>query len=166
MKWIHVFAALTITATSATIHAAQNASQPQDTPPRDICLPSNKDFHKRNPSIALPLLINELKPVARGHYLTGAHPYAVWCIRALRAITRKDFTAATKASLTQEEKHWLRLDNRSHVFFFGTWMSRDSLWVAPVDAQVKIIAQWREWFKKEGRIQQFVYDDDFDNWYF
>jgi len=165
MQSIHVLAALTIMASFATSRA-QNAPQTDEAAPRAICLSSNKDFHKRNPSVALPLLISELKPVARGHYLTGEHPYAVWCIRALRAITRKDFTASTNAKLTHEEKRWLRLDNQNHVVFFGTWMSRDSLWVAPVDAQVKIIAQWREWFKKEGQNQKFVYDDDFDHWYF
>src|SRR4030095_1043331 len=91
MKLTYVVAALMITATFATSHA-DDAPQA----PRAICLPVNKNFHKRTPSIALPLLIKELKPVARGHYLTGEHPYTVWCLRALRAITRKDFTAPTK----------------------------------------------------------------------
>ena len=48
-------------------------------------------------------------------------------IRALKALTGKDFTARTRSKLTDDEKHFLRLDNRGHVLFFGTWMSRDSL---------------------------------------
>jgi hypothetical protein len=144
---------------------AQDDHKPQDTVPPSICLPRNRQFHKNHPALSVRLIMRELKPAARGHYLTGDHPYAVWCIRALRSLTGQDFAAPTRLKLTAEEKQFLRPDDRGNVVFFGTWMSRDSIWVAPADAQAAIIAQWREWYKKQGQTHKYLYDEAFD-WYF
>ena len=45
-------------------------------------------------------------------------------------------------------------------------MSRDSTWVAPKDAQVAIIKQWKDWFSQHGHSYKYVNDKNFDDWYF
>jgi hypothetical protein len=87
-------------------------------------------------------------------------------VRALRSLTGLDFRAGTNAKLTAEESHFLDMNARGEVEFFGTWMFRDSVWVAPGDAQVQIIKKWQEWFAAHGRTHKYVNDRDFDHWYF
>ena len=119
----------------------------------------------RNPYRSTELLISALEPVRRGHYTE--HLQAVWIIRALRSLTGLDFRATTKVDLTADEAHFLDHDPvTDQVCFFGTWMSRDTVWVAPYDAQITIIKKWREWFAKEGKDYKYVNDPDFDDWYF
>lgn len=109
---------------------------------------------------------NPQEATKRGHYLTGEHPRAVWIVRALRSLTGLDFRARTKAPPTADETHFLGLNAKGKVEFFGTWMSRDSAWVAPKDAQIQIIKQWKEWFAQRGRGCRYVNDRNFDDWYF
>jgi hypothetical protein len=121
----------------------------------------------RNPRRSAQLLISSLTPVRHGQYLTGKHPQVVWDIRALRSLTGLDFRGPTEAGLTQEEAHFLDHDPKTGgVEFFGTWMSRDRVWVAPVDAQAAIIKRWREWFREHGETFTYVNDKNFDHWYF
>jgi hypothetical protein len=120
----------------------------------------------KNPQEATKILIAELKPTARGHYLSGKHPQVVWIIRALRSLTGLDFTAPTTAHLTDDEAHFLESNAQGKVEFFGTWMSRDSIWVAPEDAQIAIIKEWREWFALRGQNHTYVNDRNYDHWYF
>lgn len=122
-------------------------------------------FYK-NPQEATKLLIAEVRPTKRGRYPGGEHPQAVWIVRALRSLTRLDFTAVTRARLNGDETHFLRVNSAGEVEFFGTWMSRDSDWVAPKDAQVAIIKKWQEWYARSGRTYGYVNDRDLDNWYF
>lgn len=77
-----------------------------------------------------------------------------------------DFRATTKSDLTQDESHFLDENAGGEIRFFGTWMSRDRVWVAPLDAQTAIIGKWREWFRKNGQTFVYVNDRDFDDWYF
>jgi hypothetical protein len=119
-----------------------------------------------NPRRSAELLIRSLQPVKRGQYLTGTHPQVVWNIRALRSLTGLDFRAKTRAELTEDEAHFLALDNNGTVLFFGTWMSRDRVWVAPMDAQKAIIKSWQEWLVKYGEHFSYVNDRNFDDWYF
>jgi hypothetical protein len=120
----------------------------------------------KNPRRAAELLVSSLKPVPRGEYLRGKHPQVVWKLRALRSLTGVEFRATTASELDEEEAHFLDRDARGELHFFGTWMSRDRVWVAPVDAQTAIIAKWQEWFKKRGGTFNYVNDRNFDNWYF
>jgi hypothetical protein len=99
----------------------------------------------RNPEEATKLVIAELRPTKRGRYPGGAHPQAVWIVRALRSVPGLDFTASTRARLRDDEAHFLRVSSQGEVEFFATWMLRDSDWVAPKDAQVAIIKKWQEW---------------------
>jgi len=120
----------------------------------------------KNPRRSTELLISSLKPVPRGQYQSGKHPQVVWNIRALRSLTGLDFRAATKSKLDDDESHFLARNAKEEVHFFGTWMSRDRVWVAPLDAQTAIIGEWREWFEKDGQTFAYVNDLNFDNWYF
>lgn len=121
----------------------------------------------KNPRRSAQLLISSLKPVRRGQYLTGKHPQMVWNLRALRSLTGLSFRAPTHVDLTEDEAHFLGHDPKTdEVEFFGTWMSRDRVWVAPVDAQTTIIEKWRKWFREYGETFTYVNDRNFDNWYF
>jgi hypothetical protein len=122
-------------------------------------------FYK-NPERATELLIAALKPTARGDYVRGQHPQAVWIVRALRSLTGLDFRAATTADLSDEESHFLDRNARGQILFFGTWMSRDRTWVAPKDAQIAIIKHWQIWFAKHGHNYKYVNDRIADDWYF
>jgi hypothetical protein len=118
------------------------------------------------PEEATKLLIASLQPTARGHYLSDHHPQAVWIIRALRSLTGLDFKASTTATLSSDESYFLELDAHGEVEFFGTWMSRDSVWAAPKDAQIAIIKKWQEWFAAHGHTHTYVNDTNYDHWYF
>jgi hypothetical protein len=122
-------------------------------------------FYK-SPVRSTELLIAALKPTSRGEYLTGQHPQAVWIVRALRSLTGLDFRATTTATLSSDETHFLNMNAKHQVRFFGTWMSRDRTWVAPKDAQIAIITQWQEWFSHHGHDHKYVNDTNFDSWYF
>jgi hypothetical protein len=51
------------------------------------------------------------------------------------------------------------------VSFFGVWMSRDRVYVAPKDAQERIVRQWTDWYRTEGG--RFAYPPAKDgDWYF
>ena len=121
----------------------------------------------KNPRRSTELLIATLKPVRRGQYIGGKHPQVVWNIRALRSLTGLDFRGSTQAELTEDEAHFLSHNAKTdEVEFFGTWMSRDRVWVAPLDAQTIIIKKWRKWFREHGASFNYVNDRNFDNWYF
>jgi hypothetical protein len=124
------------------------------------------DVLYKNPRRSAELLVASLKPIPRGQYLTGKHPQVVWNIRALRSITGLNFRAKTKHDLAEDEAHFLDENDKGEVLFFGTWMSRDRVWVAPMDAQFAIINKWRNWLKNGGKTFVPVNDRNFDHWYF
>jgi hypothetical protein len=77
-------------------------------------------------------------------------------IRALRYITGgKDLCAQTQHVFGSSEeeknrKYWLNFRHKTCLSFFGYWMSRDRTYIAPLDAQKNIIAQWKNWYAKYG----------------
>lgn len=77
-------------------------------------------------------------------------------IRALRYITGgTDFCSQTQHVFGSSEeeknrKYWLTFRHKTCLSFFGYWMSRGRTYVAPVDAQRNIIAQWKNWYAKYG----------------
>ena len=118
-----------------------------------------------NPSANAGLLVAALHTIpdteqfARADDPTMEH--ALWMVRALRYLTGgKDFRARThhKFGSTEEEqnrKYWLTFEGRPDVAFFAYWMSRNRWYIAPLDAQNEIIAQWRRWYADSGK--QFDY---------
>jgi hypothetical protein len=121
----------------------------------------------KSPRRSTEIILASLKPVRSGQYVGGKHPQVVWNIRALRSLTGLDFQAPTQADLTEDEAHFLDHDPKTgEVHFFGTWMSRDRVWIAPLDAQTTIIKKWRKWFIEHGETFTYVNDRNFDHWYF
>ena len=99
-------------------------------------------FYK-NPEEATKVLIAELGPIKTGRDPGGTNPQGVRTVRALRPLTGLDFTATTRARLSDDEAHFLRVSSQGEVEFFGTWMSRDPDWVAAKDARLTIIKKWQ-----------------------
>ena len=168
------FAAITV---FLIVVALAEAQQKADSPSKDQLREAIQQLGKHatleliemfwaKPEEAARLLIDELKPVKRGSYHSGEHPHTVVCIRALRFLTSLDFRAPTRKNLTAKERNFLDPEGLGKVRFFGTWMSRDSVFVAPVDAQETIIEQWRTWFAKEGRGYKYVKNQSITSWYF
>ncbi len=116
------------------------------------------------PTVAARLLTERLQPAARGKHRD--HPVVVWYIRALRSLTGLDFTATTRAQLADSEAEYLQRDSAGTVHFFGWHMAWDDTWLAPQDAQLAIIRQWRSWFAKRGRTFRYVNDPKHDHWYY
>jgi hypothetical protein len=141
-------------------------------------------FLARQPAEAAGLLVQELRPVAAVRILGNEHSLAqwrdaehvVWCLRALRSLTGGlDFRAETTHVFgdteIEENREWFtggeQFPKDRTVHFFGVWMSRDSLYIAPEDAQRRIIQMWKSWYKGKGK--DFAYPpfrDDPDIWYF
>jgi hypothetical protein len=114
----------------------------------------------KTPEKSVSLLIDELHVVPEGRLLAGQYQFAVqhvlWCIRALRFITGgKDFCAQTSHAFgggesERRRKYFLEFSHGSCIAFFSIWPSKMSTYIAPSDAQEKIIQQWKEWFNSEG----------------
>lgn len=141
-------------------------------------------FLERQPAEAARLLVHELHPVLGVRILGNEHSlsqwrdteHVVWCLRALRSLTGGiDFRAKTTHefgdSEVEENREWFtggeQFPKDGTVRFFGVWMSRDSLYLAPRDAQLRIIRKWKRWYEARGKT--FVYPpfkDDPDLWYF
>ncbi len=141
----------------------------------------------REPAAAACELVRSLHVVHETHvvgYEQGEHPETmrvIWAIRLLRYLTGcQDFRGMTTedpAKWDELRRDFLLRDNSGApakswepaegIRFFQTWMSRDSVFIAPVDAQAGIIAHWRRWYQDSGsRGFQFHTCESVDNWYF
>ena len=124
------------------------------------------------PAESAGLLVQELHPVTGVRILGDEHYLpkwrrtepVIWCLRALRALTGDlDFRAKRSYVFGDTEVERNReyftggeqFPKDGTVHFFGVWMSRDSLYIAPPDAQLKIIQMWKSWFQTKGKT--FVY---------
>jgi hypothetical protein len=139
------------------------------------------------PVEAARLLVSELHPVNGVRILSSEQEaskwrdtlHVVWCLRALRYLTGgMEFEAKTGHrfgnSEVERNRKWFIGDGAQYskketVRFFGVWMSRDSLYLAPRDAQVEIIRNWVRWYAQDGK--RFHYADPKlqqppDAWYF
>jgi hypothetical protein len=140
-------------------------------------------FLGRAPAEAARLLVLELHPV-EGVRVMADEQYAtrwrdtehvVWCLRALRSLTAgMEFRAKTshKFGDTVIERNRLQFIGGKQyakdgtVRFFGVWMSRDSLYLAPQDAQRKIVEMWKSWYESQGNGFAYTpFKDDPDGWY-
>lgn len=140
-----------------------------------------------DPVVAACQLIGSLHVVDDTHiagHEQGRHTKTmrvIWALRALRYLTDcQDFRAPTiedPAKWGELRRDWLLRDDSGApvknwkpadgVRFFRTWMSRDSVFIAPRDAQKQIIAQWLRWYKDSGSNGfRFQTCDSVDLWYF
>ncbi len=188
MLWFVVLtAALVNAATESPLQCANEA------PVMDAVatLGTQSDYHgpfsvlATDPPMAACHLIRSL------HTVRATHVYeqdkrvdtmrVIWALRALRYLTAcQDFRAPTTenpATWDELRRGWLLRDDSGvpmkdwkpadGVRFFRTWMSRDSVFIAPFDAQKKIIAQWVAWYRSKGSHGfQFKTCESVSQWYF
>jgi len=140
-----------------------------------------------DPPVAACHLIRSLRTVRDTHvigYEQDKHVdtmRVIWALRALRYLTDcQDFRAPTAENPDKWDglrREWLLRDDTGvpmtnwkpsdGVRFFATWMSRDSLFIAPSDAQQGIITQWVEWYRTKGSHGfQFKTCESVNQWYF
>lgn len=122
---------------------------------------------------AVRLLIATLQPIPEERALAedkNAHRAAlhvVWALRGLRYMTGKDFRAPTAHvfGLAEDERtrEELLKEQGETVTFFATWMSRDSVYIAPADAQRAIIEAWRRWLDQSWKP---IPQPSIEVWYF
>jgi hypothetical protein len=125
---------------------------------------------------AVRLLIATLQPIPEDKVLQRdqkAHREAmhvIWAIRALRYLTGKNFRAPTAHVFGRGEDERVRVDllkkDADTVAFFATWMSRDSVYIAPADAQKRIIEAWQRWFSEQDQNWRPIPEPSIDDWYF
>lgn len=140
-------------------------------------------FLAKEPAASARLLIQELHPVNGARILGSEHhkpqwrhtEHVIWCLRALRTLSGFEFRAKTRHNFGHSEletnREWFTGGEQypadGTVRFYGVWMSRDSLYIAPRDAQQKIIAKWKEWYAKNGQTYTYkAFENDPDDWYF
>jgi|GEM_PF-3335182 len=123
----------------------------------------------------IPLLIAELHTVAEMQLsptnlkLHKKCSHIIGCIRALRYLTGKNPTASTNYHFKENEgnrRQFLYKTGNLQMPFFTTWMSHDVIYIAPLDAQLKIIDAWKTWWKKHAAKYQFLSQKSLDDWYF
>jgi hypothetical protein len=140
-------------------------------------MPEDLNALANNPIEFAGLLINELAIVPENKILAGDQSankkamHIIWCIRALRSMTGLDFTAPTgnrfsKRVDEQTRNDLLKRPASDDVRFFAVWMSRDSIYVAPADAQEKIIKRWKEWYARNGQSHRYTTNSPLSDWYF
>lgn len=145
------------------------------------------DLLARQPDVAVCHLVRSLHVVRDTQvvgYKQAQHPktmQVIWTLRALRYLAGcQDFrarTAENPAAWEWTRRGFLLPDDSSElskkiratrvVKFFQTWMSRDSVFIAPADAQQAIIVQWRHWYLETARHgYQYRACQSVDAWYF
>jgi hypothetical protein len=114
----------------------------------------------KSPRESVQLLISDLHTIpdspkaAKAERPTTEHTIAE--IRALRYLTGGlDFCATSSHSWgsseeEQNRKYWLTFTNKHCLVFFALWPSHGRTYIAPPDAQRKIITQWKQWFTAKG----------------
>jgi len=134
---------------------------------RRLGLPGNDNFTgvkelAKTPRASASLLVQQLHIVRNpASAIVGGNDtyvdHVLWTIRALRYITGgMDFCAPTghkfgKSGQGAYRGYWLHFANKNCVTFFAVWPSRGQFFIAPVDAQQKIIEAWQQWYAKEGK---------------
>ena len=133
-----------------------------------------------DPHASVALLVSELHPIPCKVYYnikkTEESQHVINCLRALRYLTGLTFTAKTSQVLADDARQFLDFNKQMHddnpehkIHFFGVWMSRDADFVAPRDAQLSIINQWRKWQRQYGNSFKYVpakkAAEAMDEWY-
>jgi hypothetical protein len=137
--------------------------------------PSDLAVFQTDPLSAVELLVQRIRPIGEKKVLADeqrSHPEAmrvIWSIRALRYLSGLNFKGKTKyrfkGDVEGERAQLIGLTGESEVFFFGTWMSRDSIYVAPRDAQLQIIEKWKEWARLHAKDHTFIAPKEINDWY-
>jgi hypothetical protein len=87
---------------------------------------------------------------ALGHYkFDGLH--IIWCWRALRMITSLDFFGKSRQTLEGVYEEYLLNKETAEIKYCHVWVLKSIVYMAPGDAQLDIINQWKDWYKKEAK---------------
>lgn len=133
---------------------------------------------KPHSKIAVEILLEELKPVTmvklddpkNGSNENKEARHMVLCFRALYYLTGQKMLASSSYKLTDSEydinRSGLAVKNNGKWAFFTEWMSRGTIYFAPMDAQQKIIQDWKTWASKNLQTYNFPENVAFDDWYF
>lgn len=143
---------------------------------------SNRDFQKdfdlleRDPPVSACYLIRELRVVVETEITAldqekhAAAMRVIWSIRALRYLTGGlDFKGRTKYEFKETESertYFLTRAGEEELPFFAVWMSRDTVYIAPPDAQGEIIEKWNRWYSERGETFRYNPSKSIDEWYF
>jgi hypothetical protein len=129
---------------------------------------------RRPPQAFRPAMLVEREPRAE------EVSHAIWCVRGLGYLTGLTFVAPSRHWFARHEVRRRALLLREvenedenppgrapgkQFPYFATWMSQDSSFIAPEDAQRAIIAQWRAWHAVHGATHRYQPDESWD-WYF
>jgi hypothetical protein len=155
--------AFLVSAASPQEHPSQNAEQLKslvaalgnDTGPDDL-----DNLERRFGCSALPVLVNELKPVREKELYADAqakHPAAMhlaFVVAALRYITGNEFTAPTpRRDLkyhSENAKYWLTLEAPpGEARIISYWPSHGTQYFGPIKTQRRVIELWRT-FARSG----------------
>lgn len=131
------------------------------------------------PVYTVKLLINKLHIVNVDKLTSEEQPSypdemrVVRAIRILRRLTGCDFLATTtynfKATEIDEQRKDLLIEHENRdrpMPFFRTWMSSDTIFIAPKDVQASVIQQWKKWEATQLDHWNFPKNVPLDNWYF
>jgi hypothetical protein len=133
---------------------------------------------KPHSKIAVAILLEELKPVAivklddpsNASIKNREAHHVMWCFRALYYLTGQKILAYSSYKLTDSEydtnRSGLAVRDNGKWAFFTEWMSRGTVYFAPIDAQEKIIRDWKIWAKQNLDSYSFPQNVAFDEWYF
>ena len=133
----------------------------------------------RRPRTAAACLVGELRVIEQAK-LPPKKPWeagvpdpalhVIWSLRALRFLTGgREFHAPTTSRPTRRNEHEHVIASRDRpdeLRFFGTWMSRETVFLAPGDTQQKIIEQWKRWLQDDAARYDFRPAARIDDWYF
>jgi len=87
------------------------------------------------------------------YYITGQKMLASSSYK----LTNSDFDGIRSGLIVKADGKWS---------FFTEWMSRGTVYFAPVDAQETIIKKWKSWADQNLANYNFPQNVNFDEWYF
>ncbi len=130
----------------------------------------------RDPKQSVCYLIRELHvvhaevmtPYDSTNYTSTLH--VITCLQLIRFLTggKINFTAPTSHRFRSWEvnrRRFLIDDSTGESKFFRYWESRGSIFIAPVDAQRRIIRKWIGWYRKYGAEYQYTPAENQPDWY-
>jgi hypothetical protein len=129
-----------------------------------------------NPRLSASVLIDSLhiipNPGKAGKINSPETEHVLEIIRLLRFLTGgQDFCGSTKHQFGKgyeesNRKQFLFRRHENCLSFFGYWMSRDRIYVTPIDTQEQIISKWRDWYRTLPSDYVFkpMKDADFEEW--
>jgi len=176
-----IFASTSIQCMAATISAEKLTCGRNDKIRVSVeSLAKDEDYAERfrlfetDPASAACYLIKQLKVVSEkvvsGYKDKPAQTmHVIWSLRALCSITgglRFKGNTRYQFGKTEENRKYFLGAEENEVPFFAVWMSRDTAYIAPMDAQKEIINKWVAWYGKNGETFHYSSTEGWQACYF